>query len=173
MKIIYSKGTIGILFILGLTFNQFVYSSDVNLSDFDSQISYDSMSVSELKNEYSDLIAERDALVNSQVNTQSPSTNKKITERLSQINSQLSYIQKLLIAVTGVAAISALNDDGYNDNVPPVITINGDNPATVELGSTYVDSGATAMDAFHGSTPVTVSDNVDVSVVGSYTQQVV
>ena len=69
----------------------------------------------------------------------------------------------------GISAISALTDDGYNDNVPPVITINGDNPATVELGATYSDAGATANDAFHGSTAVTSSSNVDTSVVGSYT----
>ena len=34
-------------------------------------------------------------------------------------------IQKALVALVGAAAISALTDDGYNDNVPPVITVNG------------------------------------------------
>ena len=74
-----------------------------------------------------------------------------------------------MVALVGAGAISALTDDGYNDNVPPVITINGDNPATVELGTTYTDAGATAMDDFHGSTSVTASGTVDTSVVGSYT----
>ena len=54
-------------------------------------------------------------------------------------------IQKALIGLVGVAAVNALTDDGYDDNIPPVITINGDNPATVELGATYSDAGATAM----------------------------
>ena len=40
------------------------------------------------------------------------------------------------------------HDDGYDDNVPPVIIINGSNPATVELGATYTDAGATAMTNF-------------------------
>ena len=50
---------------------------------------------------------------------------------------KLSAIQKALIAIAGLGAISALTDDGYNDNVPPVITVLGDNPATTELGQTY------------------------------------
>ena len=71
--------------------------------------------------------------------------------------------------MVGAGAISALTDDGYNDNVPPVITIIGDNPATVELGTSYSDAGATAMDAFHGSTNVVSSGTVDTNTVGTYT----
>lgn len=41
------------------------------------------------------------------------------------------------------------------DNTAPVITITGDNPATVEAGDTYADAGATA------------NDNVDGDVTGS------
>ena len=47
----------------------------------------------------------------------------------------------------------------------PVITIAGDNPATVELGSTYTDAGATA----DGGETVTVSGTVNTSIVGTYT----
>ena len=39
------------------------------------------------------------------------------------------------------------------DTTAPVITVTGDNPATVELGSTYTDAGATATD---GGVTVTV-----------------
>jgi flagellin-like hook-associated protein FlgL len=81
----------------------------------------------------------------------------------------LSAIQKALIAVLGVGAISALSDDGYDDTVPPVITIIGGNPITVELGDTYTDQGATAFDEFHGETPVSSSGTVDTSTVGTYT----
>ena len=88
--------------------------------------------------------------------------------RIAEITAELSQIQKALIAIAGVAAVSSLTDDGYDDEIPPVITINGDNPATVELG-TYTDAGATAMDAFHGSTQVTASGTVDTSTVGTYT----
>ena len=69
-----------------------------------------------------------------QENTQSPSQNKTITERLElEINAELSAIQRALVGFVGIAAVSAITDDGYNDDVPPVITINGDNPATVEV----------------------------------------
>ncbi len=115
------------------------------------------------------LIAEQDNLRMLQDNTQSPAQSKAIGSRLGEIAAELSTIQKVLIGLVGVAAVSALTDDGYNDNVPPVITINGDNPATVELGTTYSDAGASAFDEFHGNTPVTSSDNVDTSTVGSYT----
>ena len=125
-----------------------------------------SMSLNELKDRRSELLNERNDLMMAQQNgDSSPSTVK----RLESIIAELSSIQKALIAILGVSAISALTDDGYNDNVPPVITINGSNPATVELGATYTDAGATANDAFHGSTAVTSSSNVDTSVVGSYT----
>ena len=99
--------------------------------------------------------------------TQNPSRLKEIT-RIEELKSAL--IQKVLIGLVGAAAINSISDDGYNDNVPPVITINGDNPATVELGATYSDAGATANDAFHGETAVTsATSDVDVTAVGTYT----
>jgi uncharacterized protein len=115
------------------------------------------------------LVTEQKNLESLQMNTQSPAQNRAISSRLKEIAAELSAIQKALVALVGIATVSALTDDGYNDNVPPVITINGSNPATVELGSTYTDAGATAMDAFHGSTSVTSSSNVDTTTVGSYT----
>jgi hypothetical protein len=125
-----------------------------------------SMSVNELKDRRSQLIDEKNDLMIAQ---QSGDTSLSTAKRLQTVMAELSSIQKALIGILGISAISALTDDGYNDNVPPVITINGDNPATVELGATYSDAGATANDAFHGSTAVTSSSNVDTSVVGSYT----
>tara|TARA_B100000963_G_C22635275_1_gene677269 strand:+ start:3950 stop:5287 length:1338 start_codon:yes stop_codon:yes gene_type:complete len=101
-------------------------------------------------------------LLQEQEGTQNPS-------RLKEIAAELSAIQKALVALVGAAAIANLTDDGYNDNVPPVITINGSNPATHELGDVYTDAGATAFDEFHGDTPVTSSGTVDVNTVGSYT----
>ena len=55
------------------------------------------------------------------------------------------------------------------DTTGPVITILGDNPATVELGATYTDAGATATDAVDGTRTVTSTGTVDASTVGSYT----
>ena len=101
-------------------------------------------------------------LLQEQEGTQNPS-------RLKEIAAELSTIQKALVALVGAAVISNVTDDGYNDNVPPVITLNGSNPDSVELGNTYTDPGATAFDEFHGETPVSASSDVDTSTVGSYT----
>ena len=101
-------------------------------------------------------------LLQEQEGTQNPS-------RLKEIAAELSTIQKALVALVGAAVISNVTDDGYNDNVPPVITLNGSNPDSVELGNAYTDPGATAFDEFHGETPVSASSNVDTSTVGSYT----
>ena len=48
---------------------------------------------------------------------------------------ELSAIQKAVLAILSVSTLNSITDDGYNDDVPPVITINGDNPISVELGS--------------------------------------
>ena len=56
------------------------------------------------------------------------------------------------------------------DTTAPVITVIGDNPATVELGSTYIEDGATAMDNVDGDiSDIGVSGTVDENAVGSYT----
>ena len=61
-------------------------------------------------------------------------------------------IQKALLAITGGAILSsAVDDDSYVDNVPPVITIAGSKTVTVELGETYTDAGASANDANYGA----------------------
>ena len=56
-----------------------------------------------------------------------PAQTESVMQRLAEISAELSAIQKALVAIAGLGAVSALTDDGYNDNVPPVITINGDN----------------------------------------------
>jgi len=55
------------------------------------------------------------------------------------------------------------------DTVPPVITLNGNNPTTVILGTAYTDAGATAVDACDGSVSVTTSNGVNTAVAGTYT----
>ena len=55
--------------------------------------------------------------------------------------------------------------DAPSDTTAPVITVLGDNPATVEQGAIYTDAGATA----DGGETVTTSGTVDTSTVGSYT----
>ena len=54
------------------------------------------------------------------------------------------------------------------DTTAPVVTVTGDNPATVELGDTYTDAGATATD-LSGAVTVVTSGTVDTDTVGEYT----
>ena len=79
---------------------------------------------------------------------------------------ELSIIEQLLI-LAGVIIADNISDDTPTppDTVFPVITILGDNPATVELGSTYTDAGATS----DGGETVSSSGTVDTSTVGTYT----
>ena len=157
-------------YLVCLTLLSFGLSADITvekMTEIESRV--DSMSLAELQDRRSFLRAEERQLMATQSSTQNPSTVKTTSGRLAEIRAELSAIQKALLAVAGLAAINALTDDGYDDNVPPVITINGSNPDSVELGTTYSDPGATAFDEFHGTTPVTSSGTVDTSTVGSYT----
>jgi uncharacterized repeat protein (TIGR01451 family) len=54
------------------------------------------------------------------------------------------------------------------DGTPPVLTVNGANPITVECHSSFTDPGATATDNC-GNPTVTSSSNVDLNSPGSYT----
>ena len=56
------------------------------------------------------------------------------------------------------------------DLTPPVITLNGSDPLTVECGDAFTDPGAEADDACDGVVSVTVGgDTVDTSTLGAYT----
>ena len=57
------------------------------------------------------------------------------------------------------------------DDTPPVLTILGDNPVTVECGTEYVDEGATATDVPDGvlTEQIEVTNNVDTAEPGDYT----
>ena len=83
------------------------------------------MSPTELQDRRASLLLEQSELEDQQKGTQSPSANKSISNRLAEISAELSAIQKALAVIVGAAAINAITDDGYDDNVPPVITILG------------------------------------------------
>ncbi len=56
-----------------------------------------------------------------------------------------------------------------SDTTPPVITLAGDNPVTVNWGSTYIDDGASAFDTGDNADVAVVPSNaVDTSVPGAY-----
>jgi len=57
------------------------------------------------------------------------------------------------------------------DLIPPIITILGNNPTTVECHGTYTDAGATATDNKDGNltSSIVASNNVNTTAVGTYT----
>ena len=76
---------------------------------------------------------------------------------------------------------SQAGDDNYNpaspvlqsfsvvDNTPPVITLSGDNPMNILVGSIYAEPGATSTDDVDGNLPVTIGgDTVTTTVVAVF-----
>ena len=55
------------------------------------------------------------------------------------------------------------------DTTSPTITVTGDNPMTIEVGSTFTDPGATATDVGDDDVEITTTGTVDADTVGSYT----
>ena len=150
-----------------LTLGLFAEISPEKIAEIERSVS--SMGIKELQDRRAFLLNEQ-AILESQLNTtQNPTTMKASSEGLAAIGAELSAIQKILAGLVAAGVLSTLSDDGYDDNVPPVITIIGGNPVTVELGDAYTDQGATAFDEFHGETPVSSSGTVDTDTVGSYT----
>ncbi len=72
-------------------------------------------------------------------------------------------------ATDGTNSATATRTVNVVDTTPPVITVNGANPATVECHTSYTDAGATATDSCAGSISVTSSGTVNVNVPGTYT----
>ena len=168
MKNLKSLNTMAITFAFCLLLSNPIHANEYNISEQkldEINTRVNSMSFDQLNSRVVALKAEQASL---QEEVDSGSSNRAVGNRLREITAELSTIQKVLVALAGLGAVSALTDDGYNDNVPPVITIIGSNPAVVELGTTYTDAGATANDEFHGTTAVTSQSNVDTSAVGSY-----
>jgi len=71
--------------------------------------------------------------------------------------------------VTQNVTINILDvEEALPDTTPPVITLNGVNPLTQTLGSTYTDAGATAIDDVDGSVNLSFEGSVDTNSVGTY-----
>ena len=66
--------------------------------------------------------------------------------------------------------MSVTFDVVVQDTTPPVLTLNGENPMTVEGGTPFVDPGATATDTVAGdlTAQIQVTGTVNTAVVGSY-----
>lgn len=73
----------------------------------------------------------------------------------------------LLFASSTLFYTGCKKDD--EDEVPPTVSINGNNPEYVQVGKTYTDAGATASDNIDGTLSAVASGTVNTSVVGTYT----
>ena len=71
----------------------------------------------------------------------------------------------------GNAATQLVRTVEVVDGTAPVITVLGNNPETIELGNTYIDAGATAVDDVDGDLSGSLStvNGVNVNTVGVYT----
>jgi hypothetical protein len=112
------------------------------------------------------LIERRDFLISYQEADDQNDSNGVPAGSSSERAIEISIIDALLVAL-GVVILDDITEDSSTppDTVFPVITILGDNPAIVELGSSYTDAGATS----DGGETVTSSGTVDTNTVGTYT----
>ena len=80
------------------------------------------------------------------------------------------YIQTYnAVDSSGNAAIAKTRTVNVVDTTRPEITLNGNNPETVEVGSTYTDAGATVTDNYDTGLSAAVTGTVNTAVVGVYT----
>ena len=112
------------------------------------------------------LVERRDFLVSYQEGDEQEDSNGVPAGSASERAIEISIIEALLVTL-GVVMLDNVTEDSTTppDTVFPVITILGDNPASVELGSTYTDAGATS----DGGESVSSSGSVDTNTVGTYT----
>ncbi len=74
----------------------------------------------------------------------------------------------VLLVSDGLVTATDSLEVTVEDTTPPVVTMNGASPDTVECGDTYTDPGATANDACDGDLAVTTLDSLDTSTPGNY-----
>jgi len=91
-------------------------------------------------------------------------------ENIDQINVAIESLERE--DADTQAEIQAIADE-YGvvippDTIAPVITVLGEDPVNILIGTAYNDAGATADDDRDGNVAVTVSGSVDTSIVGTY-----
>lgn len=82
------------------------------------------------------------------------------------IQNRLRYTGLFLLILFNINTISA-----QIDTIAPVITLIGKDTVRIEVGSTYIDSGATAFDISSGdlTSKIIMTSNLDVNITGIYT----
>ena len=176
MKKIY---TLALIFTFGFSGLVSADPNQLSKSELDAiEARVSSMSRSDLIERRAELNIEIAGLTLESENTQSPARKKEAEAKLSAARAERASIQNILLGLIGVAALAdALDDDDDEpivivpdpDRVPPVISINSGPLVLVELGDSYTDSGATAIDGVDGVVTVTSSGTVNTDVLGLYT----
>lgn len=75
-----------------------------------------------------------------------------------------------IMSASLITVSSCKKDKDKKDTTAPVITIEGDNPYTVGMGTTYTDPGYTAYDETDGdiTSSIVVTNNVNMADTGFY-----
>ena len=76
----------------------------------------------------------------------------------------------LALIIVACSSDDSSDDSGGNDSTAPIITLNGQAIATVNLNSTYTDAGATATDNVDGdlTSSIVTTGVVNTSIEGNY-----
>ena len=76
----------------------------------------------------------------------------------------------LALIIVACSSDDSSDDSGGNDSTAPIITLNGQVIATVNLNSTYTDAGATATDEVDGdlTSSIVTTGVVNTSIEGNY-----
>ena len=96
----------------------------------------------------------------------------------SNVNTSVTGIYQFVYTATDQAnntstatrTVRVTDTNGNIDNIKPVITLIGESPIDIIIGSVYLDEGATAVDNIEGDiTPKIITDNtVNANVLGTY-----
>jgi hypothetical protein len=161
---IFLKGliTLTVLFAVNISAQQEASLSQGTILEIQDRVN--AMGSLQLNERKANLMAEAEELQAETSSSQSPARLKTISSRLNEIFVELGIIQKALVIVGSAGILGAVLDDGYKDSTPPLITLNGSNPLTIELGSTFTDPGASA----DTGESVSASGSVDTFTVGVY-----
>ena len=81
------------------------------------------------------------------------------------------YLQYNVTDSEGNNALTSIRTINVIDDISPTISLFGVSSVIIEVGSTFSDSGASAIDNYDGSIPLSsfsINSNLDTSTVGSY-----
>ncbi len=99
-------------------------------------------------------------------------TGETATETTEEVVTEETATEETTKVITGTTAVDIVDAEAIPlpDTTPPVITVIGNSPVMVELGSEYTDAGATAVDDVDGDLTgsVKIVSAVNTAVPGSY-----